>query len=71
MPESDEMQHQDTIQSLADECQAPVEEVSRIFYEELQRLEGVARLKVFLPLLVRHRVQLRLRGKEAGEPTGS
>ena len=65
MPESDEMQHQDIIQSIADECRTPVEEVSRIFYEELQRLESSAHLKEFIHLLVRHQVQVRLRGKKA------
>ncbi|MBU2857830.1 hypothetical protein HF289_13435 [Acidithiobacillus ferrooxidans] len=54
MLESDEMPYQDTIQGIANECQAPVEELSRIFQEELQRLESGVHLKGFLLPLVSH-----------------
>jgi len=56
--------HRSTIEELAADSHSPVELVERLYRDELTILESQARIRVYLPLIVRRRVRDVLRHRQ-------
>lgn len=64
-PPADDLTDADLqIERLARETDAPVELVQDIYASERARLEGTARIKTYVPLLIHRNVKARLRARK-------
>ena len=57
--------HRSTIKELAADLQSPIEVVEQLYHNELRMLETHARIRVYLPLIVRRKVRDALRERQA------
>ena len=57
--------HRSTIEELAADSHSPIELVERLYQDELTVLEPHARIRVYLPLIVRRKVREALRRRQA------
>ena len=51
---------QDIIEEIAHDCGLPIEEVQDVYVTERGKLERIARIKDYVPVLVSHRVKVLL-----------
>jgi hypothetical protein len=56
--------HRSTIEELAADSHSPIELVERLYHDELTVLEPHARIRVYLPLIVRRKVREALRQRQ-------
>ena len=65
---ADPSKHQAIIEALAREVSAPIEEVTALYTIEHAKLDAVAKIKTFVPVIANRRVRSRLREEHAGNP---
>jgi hypothetical protein len=58
---TDPSKHQANIEALAREVSAPIDEVTALYTIEHAKLDAVARIKTFVPVIANRRVRSRLR----------
>jgi hypothetical protein len=62
---ADPSKHQANIEALAREESAPIDEVTALYTIEHAKLDAVARIKTFVPVIANRRVRSRLREERA------